>query len=184
MANTAERKRGCTGAPHGVWLPRCTALAWLRGPVHRQPICRRCRRWSTRAARRKNAPRSSPRHARARSRPVHPAQLYSAIDAGLLCWLVWSFYPLRRRDGQALALLLTAHPITRFLLEIIRTDEPTVFGTGLSISQNISIGIFVFAIGLWWHLSRRPGGVFDWSSWCAAAPRGAARVKSSRRAAS
>jgi phosphatidylglycerol:prolipoprotein diacylglycerol transferase len=91
-----------------------------------------------------------------RSRPVHPAQLYSAIDAGLLSWLLWAFYPFRRHDGQVVALMLTLHPISRFLLEIIRIDEPDVFGTGLSISQNISVIIFVLGLGLWWYLSRTP----------------------------
>jgi phosphatidylglycerol:prolipoprotein diacylglycerol transferase len=94
-----------------------------------------------------------------RSRPVHPTQLYSAIDAGILAWLLWSYYPFRRRDGEALALLLTIHPITRFLLEIIRTDEPAVFGTGLSISQNISVLLLVVAGILWWYLSRQRRGV-------------------------
>ena len=91
-----------------------------------------------------------------RSRPVHPAQLYSAIDAGLLAWLLWSFYPFRRRDGEVVALMMTIHPITRFLLEIIRVDESAVFGTGLSISQNISIAFLVFAAGLWLYLSQQP----------------------------
>ena len=58
----------------------------------------------------------------ARSRPVHPTQIYSAIDAGLLSWLLWSYFPFRRRDGQCIALLLTIHPMTRFFLEVIRTD--------------------------------------------------------------
>jgi phosphatidylglycerol---prolipoprotein diacylglyceryl transferase len=94
-----------------------------------------------------------------RSRPVHPTQLYSAIDSGLLGWLLWAFYPFRRRDGEVLALLLTIHPITRFLLEIIRTDEPAVFGTGMSISQNISVVLFACGVALWWHLSRQQRGV-------------------------
>jgi phosphatidylglycerol:prolipoprotein diacylglycerol transferase len=94
-----------------------------------------------------------------RSRPVHPAQLYSALDAALLGWLLWSYYPFRRRDGELLALLLTIHPVTRFLLEYIRVDEPDVFGTRLSISQNISIFLFVTALGLWWYVLRRPSGV-------------------------
>jgi phosphatidylglycerol---prolipoprotein diacylglyceryl transferase len=94
-----------------------------------------------------------------RSLPVHPAQAYSAIDAGLLCWLLWSYFPFRRRDGEVIALLLTIHPITRFLLEIIRTDEPAVFGTGLSISQNISILLLACGVGLWWYISRQPRGV-------------------------
>ncbi len=94
-----------------------------------------------------------------RSRPVHPTQIYSAIDAGLLGWLLWSFFPFRRRDGQCIALLLTIHPITRFLLEVIRTDEPEVFNTGLSISQNISIVLLACAAAIWWYISRRPPGV-------------------------
>jgi phosphatidylglycerol:prolipoprotein diacylglycerol transferase len=92
----------------------------------------------------------------ARSLPVHPTQLYSAIDAGLLGWLLWSLYPFRSRDGQVVALLLTIHPITRFLLEIIRTDEPAVFGTGMSISQNISLVLLAMGIALWSYLSRQP----------------------------
>jgi len=94
-----------------------------------------------------------------RSRPVHPTQLYSAIDGAILGWLLWSFFPYRRRDGEAIALLLTIHPITRFLLEIIRTDEPAVFGTGLTISQNVSLGLLACGAGLWWYLSRQPRGV-------------------------
>jgi phosphatidylglycerol:prolipoprotein diacylglycerol transferase len=94
-----------------------------------------------------------------RSRPVHPTQVYSAIDAGLLGWLLWSFFPFRSRDGQCLALLLTTHPVTRFLLEVIRTDEPAVFGTGLSISQNISIALLACAVVLWWYVLRKPVGV-------------------------
>jgi phosphatidylglycerol---prolipoprotein diacylglyceryl transferase len=49
--------------------------------------------------------------------------------------------------------------MTRFLLEIIRTDEPAVFGTGLSISQNISILLLACGVGLWWYISRQPRGV-------------------------
>jgi phosphatidylglycerol---prolipoprotein diacylglyceryl transferase len=91
-----------------------------------------------------------------RSLPIHPAQIYSSIDAGLLAWLLWAYYPFRRRDGEVIALLLTIHPISRFMLEIIRTDEPAVWGTGLSISQNISIIIFVVAVGLWFYLLNQP----------------------------
>jgi len=94
-----------------------------------------------------------------RSRPVHPTQIYSAIDAGLLGWLLWSFFPFRWRDGQCIALLLTIHPITRFLLEVIRTDEPAVLGTGMSISQNISVVLLACAAALWWYMSRRPARV-------------------------
>lgn len=87
-----------------------------------------------------------------RSLPVHPTQLYSLIDALLLCGLLLAFEPYKRRDGELAALVLTLHPISRFLLEIIRIDEGAVFGTGMSISQNISIAIFLIGIGLWIYL--------------------------------
>jgi phosphatidylglycerol:prolipoprotein diacylglycerol transferase len=93
-----------------------------------------------------------------RSLPVHPTQIYSAIDAGLLAWLLWAFYPYRRRDGAVIALMITLHPISRFLLEYIRVDESPVFGTGLSISQNLSLALLAVAAGLWiWLLQKPPG---------------------------
>lgn len=91
-----------------------------------------------------------------RSLPVHPTQLYSAINAALLFWFLWSFYPFRRRDGEVTALMLTIYPIARFLIEIIRVDESAVFGTQFSISQNLSLGLLVIVVGFWWWLSRQP----------------------------
>jgi phosphatidylglycerol:prolipoprotein diacylglycerol transferase len=91
-----------------------------------------------------------------RSRPVHPTQVYSAITAGLLAWVLWSYYPFRRRDGEVTALMITLYPIARFLLEMIRVDEPSVFGTGLSISQNVSVLLLIGAIGLWLWLRKQP----------------------------
>ena len=58
-----------------------------------------------------------------RSRPVHPTQIYSSINAALLAWVLWAFYPFRRRDGEVVALLVLLYPIARFLLEVIRIDE-------------------------------------------------------------
>lgn len=91
-----------------------------------------------------------------RSLPVHPTQIYSSINAGLLAWFLWSFYPFRRKDGQVAALLLTMYPISRFLLEWIRIDEPEVFGTQFSISQNISIVLLLCAAGFWFWLWKQP----------------------------
>ena len=88
----------------------------------------------------------------ARSLPVHPAQIYSAIDAALLAWVLWSYYPYRRRDGEVMALMVTIHPISRFLLEAIRVDEPPVWGTGLSISQNLSVILFCVGLTFWAYL--------------------------------
>ena len=87
---------------------------------------------------------------------MHPAQLYAAIDAGLLAAVAMAFTPLARRPGEVFALVLTLHPISRLLLEGIRIDEPPMFGTGLSISQLVSIVLLALATALWWWLSRQP----------------------------
>lgn len=91
-----------------------------------------------------------------RSLPVHPAQLYSSIDAFLITLLLLAWYPFRRRDGEVTALMLTIYPITRFLEEIIRVDEMPQFGTGMSISQNISILMLAATVVLWVIVVRQP----------------------------
>ena len=90
------------------------------------------------------------------SAPIHPAQLYSTIDGLLICLFLLAYDPFKRRDGELLAWAATIYPITRFLMEIIRTDEGPVFGTTLSISQNISLLILAGVAIFWWYLSRQP----------------------------
>ena len=92
------------------------------------------------------------------SLPVHPAQLYAAVDAAILAILACcaSATPLARRDGQVFALVLTLHPISRLLLEAIRVDEPPALGTPLSISQLVSLVLLAAAAGLWWWTFQKP----------------------------
>jgi phosphatidylglycerol:prolipoprotein diacylglycerol transferase len=94
----------------------------------------------------------------ARSNPVHPAQIYSAINEGLLCLFLLAYAPFRRRDGELTAMFLTLYPVSRFLIEVIRTDEPAVFGTGMSISQNVSLILLFSAIALWVSILLKPAG--------------------------
>jgi prolipoprotein diacylglyceryltransferase len=51
------------------------------------------------------------------------------------------------------ALLLTLHPISRFFIEMIRSDEPKY---PLTVSQWISIGILLAGVALWIYLERLP----------------------------
>lgn len=97
------------------------------------------------------------------SLPVYPTQLYSSANAFCLfvLLLIYSFWRQNpkgvgmRRDGEVFAWLITLYPITRFILEMIRTDETDFLHTGMSISQNISIVLFCFAILFWIYLWRR-----------------------------
>ena len=87
---------------------------------------------------------------------VHPAQIYAAIDAFLLCCVLWFFWYFCKADGQVFALMLLLHGISRFLLELVREDELGVFGTNLTISQWISLGLIAVGIGVygWANLKR------------------------------
>ncbi len=87
-----------------------------------------------------------------RSVPVHPTQLYAAIDAGLLALVLWFFFPYRRHDGEVFALLVTVHPLSRFLIEMIRADEPK---HPLTISQSISLAILLAGVILWIFIERQ-----------------------------
>ena len=90
-----------------------------------------------------------------RSLPVHPTQLYSALDGLILLLLLTAYYPLRRRDGEVMALMMVAYPVTRFLIERLRSDEPgMVFG--LTISQAISAVVFVAGLAYWAYLRTLP----------------------------
>jgi phosphatidylglycerol:prolipoprotein diacylglycerol transferase len=89
------------------------------------------------------------------SLPVHPTQLYSAIDGLVLLLLLSAYYPLRRRDGEVMALLMVTYPITRFMVEYLRNDEG-VFFLGLTISQTISVGLLLAGLLYWYVLSRSP----------------------------
>jgi prolipoprotein diacylglyceryltransferase len=92
----------------------------------------------------------------ARSLPVHPTQVYSTIDALVLCLLLLAYDRFRRRDGALFALMITVYPITRFLVEMIRHDEPKIYGTGMTISQNVSVMLLLLAAGLWFYILHRP----------------------------
>ncbi len=96
-----------------------------------------------------------------RSLPIHPTQIYSAIDGFLLLGLLSAFYPLRTRDGEVMALLLVTYPVTRFLIERLRNDE-AAFAGGMTVSQVISLGLLAVGLGFWAYLrSLSPGRYAD-----------------------
>ena len=87
--------------------------------------------------------------------PVHPTQIYSVIDGLILMTLLLAYFPLRRRDGEVMALLMVTYPVTRVLIEYLRNDEK-VFFAGMTISQNISLVVIACGLLFWVGLSRRP----------------------------
>ena len=83
-----------------------------------------------------------------RSVPVYPSQLLSSINALLLCFFLCAVYPYRKRDGQVIALLLIFYAVSRFMLEIIRSDEPHVYFSLFTPAQTVSLVIFTTGIVL------------------------------------
>ena len=92
-----------------------------------------------------------------RSLPVQPSQPLSTIDASLLCLLLLAYDPFRRRDGELFAMMMSIYPITRFLIEFLRSDEAAVFGR-LSIGQCVSLLLLLCAAALWFYILRQPRG--------------------------
>ena len=79
------------------------------------------------------------------SQPVHPAQVYSTIMLVLLALLLNAIYWRRTRDGQVMCVLLLIEPWSRYILELLRADNP-IDTLGFTISQKLAIGLS--ALGL------------------------------------
>ncbi|MFQ5655557.1 MAG: prolipoprotein diacylglyceryl transferase, partial [Planctomycetota bacterium] len=61
--------------------------------------------------------------------PLHPTQLYAALNALLLAWLMWRLNHLRLPPGVTAGAFILLYGISRFLLEQIRGDHQTIPGT-------------------------------------------------------
>ncbi|MEA3368572.1 MAG: prolipoprotein diacylglyceryl transferase [Planctomycetota bacterium] len=113
---------------------------------------------------------------------IHPSQAYSLVNALALSVVLSVMFRRRRRNGQILLTFVVLYGITRYLLEVIRADEPEVYLLGLptllrlvgareaaealpglTISQNIAVAMVIGGGLLLWRLmkSRRPGLVVE-----------------------
>jgi phosphatidylglycerol:prolipoprotein diacylglycerol transferase len=93
----------------------------------------------------------------ARSLPVHPTQLYASLAAFVVLAMILAYFPRRKRPGEAMALLMILYSVTRWPIEALRGDESALFA-GMTLSQNISIGLFLCGLALWVGLRRRDPG--------------------------
>lgn len=97
--------------------------------------------------------------------PLHPTQIYSAIDGFLIAALTLWYSPYRRVPGDVLCLGVMLSSITRFLIEFIRGDEFGQFGTTLTISQWISLALFglglAFQVYLTWRSTESSASIAD-----------------------
>lgn len=91
-----------------------------------------------------------------RSLPLHPTQIYDAVNALSIALVTWAYYPFRRRDGEVVALAMLLYPINRFLVEFLRWDELGQFGTSLTISQWGSLVILAVAAAFLFWIEIQP----------------------------
>jgi phosphatidylglycerol:prolipoprotein diacylglycerol transferase len=80
--------------------------------------------------------------------PLHPTQVYTSINAFLLAAVTYLYFRRRRYVGDVFALGVILYAISRFLIEFVRADELGQLGTGLTISQLLSIGLFLVGLTL------------------------------------
>ena len=76
--------------------------------------------------------------------PIHPAQVYSTLNALLLCVLLSVLFRYRKRPGEVFCLMLILYGLTRLLLEMLGIEP--VFFAGLTISQSLSIAAMVAGV--------------------------------------
>ena len=118
-----------------------------------------------------------------RSPPLQPAQAYASVNAFLLAGLLLAFSRLRRREGQTFALLLVLYPVTRFVLESIRGDNPhDLLHLTLTHNQYTSMGLVSLGVGMWVVLRWMPAsaGRF-WRERAAGVAAGAGAVGKTRK---
>jgi phosphatidylglycerol:prolipoprotein diacylglycerol transferase len=86
---------------------------------------------------------------------LHPTQVYESISMVLLFLVMLAYMPFRRRDGAVMVVFMLGYAVHRFLNEMLRTDTAKV-AFDMTLSQNISILVFVGGIVLALILWRRP----------------------------
>ncbi len=93
-----------------------------------------------------------------RSLPVHPAQLYEAALALLLCVALNRRARRRQFDGEIVCLFGMGYGLIRFVVEFFRADNSPIY-SGLTLSQVISLLIGTAGAGLYlrWNAHQAAG---------------------------
>ena len=88
--------------------------------------------------------------------PLHPTQIYSVINAMFLFLVTSTYFRYRPQNGAVLAVGFCLYPLSRIVLEWLRGDELGQFGTGLTISMWVSLGLSACSIAYLAYITRRP----------------------------
>jgi len=80
-------------------------------------------------------------------REGHPAQIYASLGSLIIFMILRLVSQHRPSKGTIFSLYLTLYPINRIIVELFRADLPKIW-MGFSLTQLLSVGIFVLGIGL------------------------------------
>ncbi len=98
-------------------------------------------------------------HGPYRCLPVHPTQLYTSASAGVLCLILYLFwrrsqkaermgrYAFATKPGSVFGLMFVVYGIMRFLMEMLRDDNPFEIDH-LTIAQLLGIGLIILGAAL------------------------------------
>jgi phosphatidylglycerol:prolipoprotein diacylglycerol transferase len=89
--------------------------------------------------------------------PLHPTQVYMSIDGFIVAAVTTLYFPLRRWNGELLAISAMCYALSRFLIEFLRWDEMGQIATALTISQIYSLVIFAVGLAAWLFCQARYG---------------------------
>lgn len=86
---------------------------------------------------------------------VHPTFLYESLwNLGVLMFMLW--YRKRKKfDGEMLLIYLAGYGLGRFWIEGLRTDQLILFGTGIAVSQGLSLILVLASVGVLIYHYRR-----------------------------
>jgi prolipoprotein diacylglyceryltransferase len=121
-------------------LTRCLVYNWPRGQTQLRLKVKR-----TADGAEEELPPIAPR-----TLGLHPTQLYEVVSMALMFLVLTAYYPLRRRPGQVVAVLMVGYGVHRYLNELLR-DDPRPQG----LESYTSIVLVVAGIALWTYLQLR-----------------------------
>ena len=89
---------------------------------------------------------------------VHPTFLYESLwNLGVLLFLLWFEKAGKRRfDGHCMSLYFLLYGLGRFWIEGLRTDSLYIGGTGIRVSQALSLVLVLASAALLIYRSRQP----------------------------
>ena len=89
---------------------------------------------------------------------VHPTFLYESVwNLGVLLFLLWFEKAGKRRfDGHCMALYFLLYGLGRFWIEGLRTDSLYIGGTGIRVSQALSLALVLASLALLIYKRKQP----------------------------